>query len=140
MSEALSRRGALGALASVPALAILPAAPAPDLRLDDDPILAAIERHQAAERAFTATLNPVDEVYAAQHGREVTQADTDAFVAAGAEEEAAIEALLETVPLTLLGVRCALAYLAEIQDAYHLADFIPTLLESPVFDGEFADV
>ena len=43
--------------------------------------------------------------------------------------------MLETVPLTWLGVRCALAYLVEMQDGYHLADFIPTLLESPLFAG-----
>ena len=34
-----------------------------------------------------------------------------------------------------LGVRCALAYLAEMQDGYHLRDFIPTLLESPLLAG-----
>ena len=69
------------------------------------------------------------------HGREVTQADNQAFEAANVAEEEAIEALLETVPLTWLGVRCALAYLVEMQDGYHLRDFIPTLLESPVFAG-----
>jgi hypothetical protein len=119
--------GALGVAAAAPAMA--------DLTLDQEPILAAIERHQAAERAFTATLNPVDKVYARLHGREVTQADNQAFEAANVAEEEAIEALLETVPLTWLGVRCALAYLAEMQDGYHLRDFIPTLLESPLFAG-----
>ena len=103
--------------------------------MDHEPILAAIERHRAAERAFTATLNPVDKVYARLHGREVTQADTQAFEAAHAAEEEAIEALLETVPLTWLGVRCARAYLSEMQDGYHLRDFIPTLLELPLLAG-----
>ena len=107
----------------------------PDLTLDHEPILAAIARHQAAEVAFTDTLRPVDRVAARLEGREVTQADTQAFEAAHAAEEEAIEALLETVPLTWLGVRCALAYLVEMQDGYHLRDFIPTLLESPVFVG-----
>jgi hypothetical protein len=59
--------------------------------------------------------------------------NTQAFEAAGAAEEEAIEALRETVHLTWLGVRCALAYLVEMQDGYHLRDFIPTLLESPLF-------
>ena len=56
--------GALGAAAAAPVT--------PDLTLDHEPILAAIERHQAAEGAFTATLRPVDKVYARLQGREVT--------------------------------------------------------------------
>ena len=104
--------------------------------MDHEPILAAIARHQAAEGAYTDTLRPVDKVAARLEGREVTQADTyQAFEAAHAAEEEAVEALLETVPLTGLGVRCALAYLAEMQDGYHLRDFIPTLLELPLLAG-----
>ena len=127
---------AAGPAATVFALGSAAAAPVtPDLTLDHEPILAAIARHQAAEVAFTDTLRPVDRVATRLEGREVTQADTQAFEAAHAAEEEAIEALLETVPLTWLGVRCALAYLVEMQDGYHLRDFIPTLLESPVFAG-----
>jgi hypothetical protein len=120
--------GALGAAAAAPAMA--------DLTLDQEPILAAIARHKAAEAALTVTLNPVDEVYARLHGREITQADLDAHEAASAGEEAAGEDLLETVPVSWLGVQCALAYLAEFEDGFHLRDFIPTLLESPLFAAQ----
>jgi len=96
-APAHTRRVALALFAGAPALAVFPAAA---LALPVDPIFSAIELHKAAEVVFSATLNGQDEAYAEQHGREVTQANLDAFEAAGAEEEAAIEALLETVPLT----------------------------------------
>ncbi len=100
-------------------------------KASSDPIFAAIERHKAAEKAFADTINGQDEQHAAQHGREVTQADVDRHEAAEAEEQEAMEALLETVPLTPAGARAAVAYLTEIQDGYHLASFTPALLKSP---------
>lgn len=50
-------------------------------------------------------------------------------------QDDAIERLLATVPLTAFGARCALAYLAQLENGYHLRYFVPTLLESPLFNG-----
>ena len=67
----------VGALASVPALA------RPDVvtAMSVDLIFTANERDRIAYVAFVASVNPTDEVKAAQKGR-VTQADEDAYEAA----------------------------------------------------------
>ena len=71
------RDAAVGALASVPALALPAAAMASPVNL----ILTAIERDRIAYVAFVASVNPTDEVKAAHEGR-VTQADEDVYEAA----------------------------------------------------------
>jgi hypothetical protein len=72
----------VGAPASVPALAIPPAAMAAPVDL----ILTAIERDRIAYVAFVASVGPTDEVKAAEGGR-VTQADEDAYEAASEVDE-----------------------------------------------------
>ena len=71
------RDATVGALASVPALAI----PAVAMAAPVDLIFTAIERDRIAYVAFVASVNPTDEVKAAHEGR-VTQADEDAYEAA----------------------------------------------------------
>jgi hypothetical protein len=125
----LSRRTTLCGLAAAPLAAIIGAAPA---LAADDPIFAAIERHKAAEAAFIATLDPTDEVLATEQGRETTQADREAHEAASAASDAATDDLLATVPVSAAGARAALEYLIGFDDGYHLGDFAPTLLKSPL--------
>ena len=76
------RDATVGALASVPALAI----PAVAMAAPVDLFLTAIERDRIAYVAFAASVNPTDEVKAAHEGR-VTQADEDAYEAAGRERQ-----------------------------------------------------
>jgi hypothetical protein len=131
-----TRRAALSALAGIPALAILPAA-ARAAPTAVDPIFAAIKRHKIAEAAYVATLNPIDEVQAREQGREITQDNRDAYVAAGQASEDILAELLTTVPLSAAGARAALEYLIGYDDGYHLAAFAPTLLKSPLLmEGE----
>jgi hypothetical protein len=101
-----------------------------------DPIFAAIEHHRAAEAAFVATLNPADDVFAKEHGREVTQADLDARDAAQSAGDDVLDELLATVPVSAAGARAALGYLIDYDDGDHLAAFAPALLKSPLLtDG-----
>ncbi len=76
MKDTVDRRAALGALASVPTLAT----PA-------DPIFTAVALDRVA---FAAFVNRTDKGKAAQEGREVTQADEDAYEAASGVEEDAV--------------------------------------------------
>ena len=76
------RDAIVGALPSVPALAL----PAVAMATPVDLIFTAIERDRIAYVAFVASVNPTDEVKAAQEGR-VTQADEDAYEAASEVEE-----------------------------------------------------
>jgi hypothetical protein len=73
---------AVGALASVPALAI----PADAVAVPADLILTAIKRDRIAYVAFVASVRPTDKVKAAEQGR-VIQADEDAYEAASEVEE-----------------------------------------------------
>src|SRR5271165_516253 len=111
MSEIVkhSRRAALGALASVPALAL----PAIAVAESIDPIFAAIERHREAFAAFVAAVNAVDEVKAEQEGRKVNQADQDAYSAASDAEDAALNEFVTTIPLTIAGIHAAIAHVVK---------------------------
>ena len=80
------RDATVGALASVPALAL----PAVAMATPVDLIFTAIERDRIAYVAFIASVNPTDEVKAAQAGR-VTQIDEDAYEAASEVEEDACD-------------------------------------------------
>jgi non-ribosomal peptide synthetase component F len=127
-----SRRAALSALASVPALAILPVAAMAAAPVD--PVFAAIERHRAAWAAFDATCGRTDEVTAQEEGRAVTEADHDAYEAANAVEAAALEELL-AAPTTIAGLRAAFEYLVSRYERSIVEDpaqFLVTLLKSPI--------
>jgi hypothetical protein len=73
MSENLNRRAALGALASVPALASCP---------PFDPVFAAIARHKVAWAAFVETCDPLDNVEGEQEGTKEELAYIEANAAA----------------------------------------------------------
>ena len=79
MKDTIDRRAAVRVLASVPAWEV----PVVAMATPVDPIFTAIERDRIAYVAFAASLNRTDEGKAAQkNGRELTQADEDAYEAA----------------------------------------------------------
>jgi hypothetical protein len=127
-----TRRAALGALASLTALAI----PAAAMVAPADPIFAAIEKHRLALAAFAAASNLTDDVKAEQEGREVTEADWTADDAALKAEGVALEELATTVPLTSAGARAMLEYCASsdaVDFTEYSAKIMRTLRRSPVF-------
>jgi len=85
MKDTIDHRAALGALASAPAWAV----PVVAMATPVDPISTAVAHDRIAYVAFVASVNRTDKGKAAQEGREVTQADEDAYESAsGVEEEA----------------------------------------------------
>jgi len=124
-----TRRAALGALASIPALAIPGAAMAGPL----DPIFAAIERHRAVEANWIGTINPADETWCDQEGIPLTQEAVNAHEAASAEEVAALDEVIATVPTTLAGIRAAREYMMKCDPAGSYGpDMIAAVLRSPL--------
>jgi hypothetical protein len=109
-----TRRAALGALASVSALA-LPA-------VGVDPIFAAIERHRAV---WKLVMDAMD----------VKDTDPRPYEEADKLYEEAIESLMATAPLTLAGAKAAIAYFVEWDDGVDTdtGRYLETLLRSPVF-------
>ena len=91
-----TRRAALGALASIPALAI----PAVAVAEPVDPILAAIERLRSAWKLVMAAMD-------------VRFTDPRHYEEADKLCDEAIEALIATAPLTLAGAKAAIAYFVE---------------------------
>jgi hypothetical protein len=83
-----------------------------------DPIFPVIERHLATWRAVEALVPTIDAVAAERRGREVTQADWDAYEGARTLEDRTLEELLATPPTTFAGMRAAIEYLAGFEDAY----------------------
>lgn len=134
MSEATSRRAALGLLGGASALAVTPLG-AIAAGLEVDPIFAAIRCHIQAWRAFGDTCPRIDECIARNEGREVTEADEAAYEAANQYEEDAFEALITLPPVTLPGFRAAVHYFIEFEtDCIPGATdkFLTALLASPV--------
>jgi hypothetical protein len=113
MSEAVkhSRRAALGALATAPALA-LPAAMAAE---PVDPVFAAIERHRVAKAALVLAGSRT--AYVIKAAKEDEDAEQEA---SDAEEEALVE--LVSAPTTLAGVKVMLEYVAQIDPGESPAD------------------
>ena len=114
-----TRRAALGALASVSALALPAVATAEPV----DPIFAAIERHKAA---WKLVMDAMD----------VRDTDPQPYEEADELYQDVLEALIATAPLTLAGAKAAIAYFVE-WDRDVLPDdscrYLETLLQSPVF-------
>jgi hypothetical protein len=136
MTNLLNRRAALGALAGVPALAL----PAVGLAAScHDPIFAAIERHRAAFAAYCASINPADEVLAAQEGREVTAEDEEALNVASDAEAEALSELVNTAPTTLAGLRAGITYVIDQAHHFDIHDpthFLRACLRSPALPME----
>jgi hypothetical protein len=120
MTDKHSRRGVLGALASVPALAV----PAVAIAEPVDPIFAAIEKHRAACSALVAVMG-----------------DCENWVFVGMPEDKAEKdtrsAMLETVPTTLAGMGAMLKYIADVRELFgpdeELKEFATSLAQSPIF-------
>lgn len=135
-SRPTTRRAVMAGLAAAPAAGIPAIAGA---GADADPIFAAIERHQAAWRAFLPMCDLTDEVLAKAKGRVVTEADEAAWEAACDVEEAALERLIETTPTSKAGARAAIEWLAYYDrgcEPRRLGLFAMTLLLSPVLNAE----
>lgn len=117
-------------LTTAPAAAVVAGIPA----LTVDPIFAAIERHRAAEAICLDTVNPADIIWCNQNGVPLTPEAVAANDAANKAEYAALTALIATVPTTLAGVRAAVTYFVEFDEANvpeTSGKFMRTLLRSP---------
>jgi hypothetical protein len=128
-----SRRAALGALASVPALAILPAVA---LAAPVDPIFDAIGRHRAAFAIFSQAYSRTDEVLARRQCREITDDDEAAWLTSCQGESEALDEFFAIAPTTMAGMRAALAYVVEIHSDCAPetgARIAESLLKSPLF-------
>jgi hypothetical protein len=129
-----TRRAALCALAGASALAI----PTISAIADgfSDPIFVAIERHKAAFKAREATSFALDDLMNNPEGREVSQAEWDAYDRARATEDAAFDELLTGTPTTAAGMRAALAHFIGFDDgrfSEKMRRFLATLVKSPLF-------
>ena len=114
-----TRRAAIGALVSVPALAL----PALSIAEPLDPIFAVIERHKASWDIYHRVS------WKALDGPEIAPAEWDAF-------EAAKEELMSTPPRTLAGTRAVVQYLVRWDEGSIPEDsgeYMAILLRSPVF-------
>ena len=129
-----TRRAALRALAGASSLAI----PTISAIAEgfSDPIFVAIERHKAACNAREATSFALDDLMNNPEGREVSQAEWDAYDRARATEDAAFDELLTRVPTTAAGMRAALAHFISFDDGRFrekMRRFLATLIKSILF-------
>jgi hypothetical protein len=110
---------------------------------EPDPVFAAIARHRSAWKAFSDTCNTVDEVYAAEHCRQVTAADEAAHESASEAEQKASYEAFTTPATTIAGMRTQLEYAIELEvdfaDPYIWQLLSYALLASPVLDGDGCD-
>ncbi len=124
-----SRRLFLAAGAAAGALGALSTAAAQE----HDPIFAAIERHKTAAQAFEAACPLADDVAAEEEGRRITAEDETAYVAARDADEAALSAMLSTVPTSRSGARAVIQYVASIDwHGEQLRALAASLAASPV--------
>jgi hypothetical protein len=100
----LASAGALGLPQESPLIAIR------------DPVFVAIERHEAAWTALGLLCSAIDEVAAAQKGREVAEIDRTAYAQASDVAEQTLDELLTTPPMTVEGLRAAIRYIIELDD------------------------
>jgi len=131
-----SRRAALGALASIPALA-LPVVATAGAAPAADPVFAAIEAHRASWVTLKAA---IDRAERARGNRGAPpkdiQARDDADAAehaADAAERAAMAALQQTPPTTATGLKAALGYFVKWDDdiPQDTGAYLQTILRSP---------
>jgi hypothetical protein len=142
LPETTNRRAVLGAVlaaGAAGAAAVLPATASPAVAID--PIFALIERHRLAWTRFSETCNLTDNVKAEQEGREVTAADELAYETANAAEEASLDELMNTPPVTIAGAVAIFKYLVRLDEGGtdDIASYFQTLLRSPIL-GEAANV
>jgi hypothetical protein len=109
-----TRRDALSLLASAGALGFPRRSP---LIAIHDPVFAAIEQHEAAWAALGLLCSTIDEVAAAQKGHEVAETDRTAYARASAVADQTFDELLTTPPKTVEGLRAAICYIIELDDA-----------------------
>ncbi len=119
VAEALTRRSALGALASI--AAIVPASAVATAICPVDPIFVLIDGHKHARAAFSASLKnepPFTDKAAHEAWERGSYGPAD-------RETAATVALLTTAPTTLAGAVALLRYIEETDtdgEAYHMTD------------------
>src|SRR5580658_6223461 len=101
-----------------------------------DPVFAAIEAHRAAWVAEMAAMDRADEPLAREQGRTVTPADIEADKQAKRATDDAMTALQQTAPVTMAGLRAAIAYLVAWDGGQMCEDAstgLQALLGSPLF-------
>lgn len=97
-----------------------------------DPVFAALERHRKAYQGYNDVCGLTDAVAARQEGREITNRDHEVTHRAAESERAALDSLIETVPLTIAGVLAFLKYIPAHFDYYDEVDAaIETIAKSP---------
>lgn len=130
-----SRRAMLAGLAAAPLAGDALAESTDSL---PDPIFAAIERHRLAFDEFVRLSSVADEISAISDRRSVTKEDEAALDASELALDETMKALLVTTPATMAGALAAIEYLVEYEDGrvpHHGAEFLPSLLRSPIFKG-----
>ena len=106
------------------------------LNIQTDPIFAAIKHHKQTQTRLHDACRLTDAVLAKQEGRTITCKETVALKAADDAEEAATDALLQTPPSSVAGVRAAIGHFIELgeplgHDSDVVRRFLETLLRSP---------
>ncbi len=138
------RRSLLRALAGAAVLgaaAGLETSPAAATESSDaiDPVFAAIEKHRRLSAEFSRVCVLTDETPELE-GREPTTAENDLYERAVASEDAALDELVETVPLTVAGIRAMLTHvfdrgIFDALDGEQNKACIAAVLRSPVLGG-----
>ncbi len=98
----------------------------------DDPIFAAIERHEAAEARFSAACGLTDDVAARMERRIISSQDRAAFAAAERETDEAWDNFIVTSPTTIAGLRAFIQHCVNEDSAGVLAEPLEVLLTSPI--------
>lgn len=78
--------------------------------IQGDPVFAAIEAHRCAWVVVMAAMDQADGPRAKQQGRTVTPADVEAKERADRVLDDTMAALQQTAPVTMAGLRAAIAY------------------------------
>ena len=102
-----------------------------------DPVFEAIDLHRAAWCAQMATMDLADGPLAREQGRTVTPADVETNERADRLEREAMATLKQIAPMTMAGLKAAIAYLIEWDEGEMGDDAregLTALLGSPLFE------
>jgi hypothetical protein len=103
--------------------------------IQGDPVFAAIAAHRSTWVAVMAAMDRADESLAREQGRTVTPADVEAKERADRALDDAMAALQQTAPVTMAGLKAAIAYLVAWDGDQMCEDAstgLQALLRSPI--------
>jgi hypothetical protein len=125
-----SRRAIVGGVAALAGISAAAIPVAAGTVAAADPVFAAIDQHNAARAILDATCPRTDSVV----NPNITEDDQRAYDEADAAESAAFEALLDTRPETIAGLRAYLTHFDKVVLYFEpqARDLIAIILESPV--------